>query len=113
MRFAFTVHRRKIRIEGFGINRLITDCLAKGIVLQNVKFISDIEAVMSVSAEDSPKLKKLAKSKYRITVSKGEGFMPFALGLRNEKGRAFRSFIIFHNTVLPKPLCERNKNIRI
>ena len=50
MRFAFTVHRRKIRIEGFGINRLITDCLAKGIVLQNVKFISDIEAVMSVSA---------------------------------------------------------------
>ncbi|MCI8630819.1 MAG: hypothetical protein HFG67_00925 [Firmicutes bacterium] len=85
MRFAFTVHRRKIRVEGFGLHRLITECIAKGIVLQNIRFISDIEAVMSISAEDYPRLKKLAKSKYRITVSSEEGWLPFIHGLKMRK----------------------------
>lgn len=59
MRFAFTVHRRRIRAEGFGLHRLINECIAKGIVLQNIKFVSDIEAVMSVSDEDYKRLKNL------------------------------------------------------
>lgn len=85
MRFAFTVHRRRIRAEGFGLHRLINECIAKGIVLQNIKFVSDIEAVMSVSDEDYKRLKKLARSRYRITVSSESGWVPFICGLKMRK----------------------------
>ncbi len=85
MRFAFTVHRKKIKIEGFGLHRLITDCIAKGIVLQDIRFLSDLEAVMTISAEDYPRFKKLARSKYRIVISAEKGFIPFLRHLKFRK----------------------------
>lgn len=57
-----------VRIEGFGISKLISRAHDDGILLRNVRVVSDTETVVHISYEDLKKIRKLAKSKYRITV---------------------------------------------
>ena len=82
MRFAFRVHQKTISAEGFRLNRLITECIRSGIVLQNVSFRNETEVHMTVSEADYTRLLKKAKHQYRITVLSESGCVPFLHALR-------------------------------
>ena len=62
-----------VRIEGFGISKLISKAHDEGILLRSVRVISDTEAVAHISATELKQFRKLAKSTYRITVVNNYG----------------------------------------
>ena len=82
---SFTAHQKKIKIEGFGLHKLISECLRYKIQIRDLHFISDIEAEMLIKASDFGKLRKLAKSRFRITVVSESGYIPFLFGLKARK----------------------------
>lgn len=69
---SFTEHYRKIKVEGFQPDKLIDKCAKNRIQLRQVTIVSELELTMLVSSRDFKKLKKLAKSTYKIT-ELGEG----------------------------------------
>ncbi len=71
---SFTEHYRKIRIEGFQIDRLLDNCMKQGIRLRQVEFVSDLEVTLLVGAGDFKTLKRLAKSSYKVTVLEERGY---------------------------------------
>lgn len=71
---SFTEHYRKIKIEGFQMDRLLDQCMKNKIQLRHVKFVSDLEITLLVGRRDFKRLKKLAKSSYKITVVEDRGY---------------------------------------
>lgn len=71
---SFTEHYRKIKIEGFQLDKLIDKCMKNRIQLRNITFISDLEITLLVSSRDFNRLKKMAKSSYKITILKDGGY---------------------------------------
>lgn len=71
---SFTEHYRKIKIEGFQMDRLLDKCMKNQIQLRQVKFVSDLEITLLIEKRDFKKLKKLAKSSYKITVIEEGGY---------------------------------------
>ncbi len=69
----FYRHRIQISIEGFRVDKLLSAAFQKGIMIKNVRILSDTEMIAWVSYADYKKIKKLAKSLYRITVIKQAG----------------------------------------
>lgn len=73
-RSSFSAHRCRIKIEGFGIDKLISACTKKRIRIKDISFVSDLEVLISVSKEDVHNIKSIAKNTYRITVLSEEGY---------------------------------------
>lgn len=71
---SFSEHYRKIRIEGFGLDKLLNKCIKDRIRIRGVAFINELELTLSISSRDLKKLKKLAKNTYRITVLGDGGY---------------------------------------
>lgn len=71
---SFTKHYRKIRIEGFQLDKLVGRCMKQNIEMKKIVFVSDLEITLSVSCRDFRKLKRLAKSAYKITVLEDGGY---------------------------------------
>ena len=69
----FYRHRVQISIEGFRGDKLLSAAFQKGITIKNVRVISDTELSAWISYADYKKLKKLAKSLYRITITRQAG----------------------------------------
>ena len=69
----FYRHRVQISIEGFRVDKLLSAAFQRGITIKNVRIISDTEMIAWTSYVDYKKLKKLAKSLYRITVIRQAG----------------------------------------
>ena len=92
---SFTAHQKKIKIEGFGLHKLISECLRYKIQIRDLHFISDIEAEMLIKASDFGKLRKLAKSRFRITVVSESGYIPFLFGLKARKAMLAGMAIFF------------------
>ena len=69
----FSVHRVKIKIEGFRIDKLFNKALEKGLDLRNIRVISEMEAECWLTAYDLEILRKQAKALYRITVMSEKG----------------------------------------
>ena len=69
----FYRHRVQITIEGFRGDKLLGAAFREGIHLKNVRIISDTEISAWLSYPDYKKLKKLAKSAYRITIIRQAG----------------------------------------
>ncbi len=69
----FYRHRVQISIEGFRGDKLLSAAFQKGITIKNVRVISDTELSAWISYADYKKLKKLAKSLYRITIIRQAG----------------------------------------
>ena len=57
-----------IRIEGFRIERLLTKAFENGIVIRSVRILSDTAAEGWIAGADLKKIRKLARSLYRISV---------------------------------------------
>ncbi len=69
----FYRHRVQISIEGFRGDKLLGAAFRKGMLLKNVRIISDTEITAWLSYTDYKKIKKLAKSAYRITIIRQAG----------------------------------------
>ena len=73
---SFCSHRVLIRIEGFRLNRVVTQAMKAGIQLKHIRMVSETEMVCWISAGDLKLLRSLAKSLYRITVLESCGPIP-------------------------------------
>lgn len=70
------MHYITIRVEGFDLQKLLSQCLNKGIDLWNIKIAGDLEMTMRMDASDWDRFLKLARNRYRVTVISEKGFKP-------------------------------------
>lgn len=75
-KLSFYKHRIHIKIEGFRTDKLIDKAFRSGIVLENVRVVSDTEVRAEIAGDELKALKKLAKALYRITPMREEGLRP-------------------------------------
>lgn len=71
--WSFYSHHVKVRIEGFRTDRLLNLAREAGIIIRDLKIISETEAEGWIAAADFEKLRAVGKSAYRITVIQGKG----------------------------------------
>lgn len=67
-RWNFYRRRMLVRIEGFRIERLLQKAFENGIVIRSLRIISDTRAEGWIAGDELKKLRKLAKSLYRVSV---------------------------------------------
>lgn len=65
--------RLQLRIEGFKADKLLNMAFRKGIFMRRICVLSETEITVWIAASDLKKLKKLAKSLYKITVLQEKG----------------------------------------
>lgn len=65
--------RLQLRIEGFKADKLLNMAFRKGIFMRRICVLSETEITVWIAAVDLKKLKKLAKSLYKITVLQEKG----------------------------------------
>ena len=65
--------RLQLRIEGFKADKLLNLAFRKGIFMRRICVLSETEITVWIAAGDLKKLKKLAKSLYKITVLQERG----------------------------------------
>lgn len=65
--------RLQLRIEGFKADKLLNMAFRKGIFMRRICVLSETEITVWIAAGDLKKLKKLAKSLYKITVLQEKG----------------------------------------
>ncbi len=73
---SFYSHRVQIKIEGFRLNRLLEQAMKSGLQVKMVCMRTDTELTCWISSRDLVQLRRLAKSKYRITVLDARGPVP-------------------------------------
>ena len=69
----FYRHRVQISIEGFRGDKLLATAFRQGIIAKNVRMVSDTEITAWLSYQDYKKIKKLARTVYRITIIRQAG----------------------------------------
>lgn len=69
----FSVHRIKVKIEGFRIDRLLDKAMKRGLDVRNIRILSPLKAVCWVTPGDLAELKKMAKALYKITEEEHRG----------------------------------------
>ncbi|MGI6731085.1 MAG: sporulation protein YqfD [Anaerovoracaceae bacterium] len=84
-RGSFLEHYKKIRIEGFEIQKLLTECIKSGIVLKNIRIINDTEIILIVMDWDYNRLMRLVKNKYKVTILYESGYKPILRRLFSKK----------------------------
>ncbi|MGI6732965.1 MAG: sporulation protein YqfD [Anaerovoracaceae bacterium] len=88
------MHYKTIRIEGFEIQKLLSQCLKEGIRLKNVRILNDCEFLADIDGKDWSRLTRLAGSKYRLSVTREKGFKPLILRILSNRS-AIAGFILF------------------
>lgn len=82
---SFIRHQVRIRLEGFKPEKLISRAMAKGITIKQINYKDETEVCFTVTHEGYQSLRKMAGSKYRLTVLQERGTAPIAKGLRTKK----------------------------
>lgn len=75
-RGSFFEHSIRIRVEGFDQERLLTECIRRGISVRDVHTASELEMSLTLMEWDYPEFLRLAKNRYEITVIKESGYKP-------------------------------------
>lgn len=88
------MHYKTIRIEGFEIHRLLSQCLKEGIGLRNIRILSDCEFTADVNGKDWLRLTRMAGSKYRLTVTREKGLKPLLIQMLSNRS-AVAGVILF------------------
>lgn len=70
--------KKTIRVQGFEVQKLLTQCLSRGIALCNIKICSDTEIELQMTKRDFKIFKDITKKKYKISEINDSGF-PFTL----------------------------------
>ncbi len=69
----FTSHWLRVRIDGFRPEKLLTETMKKGAAFRSITYRDETEAYLTVDRQGYRLLKKMAKSRYRITIIKEGG----------------------------------------
>ena len=91
---SFFKHSMRIAVEGFEHEKLLTECLQRGIPIRDIHTASDIEMSLTLMEWDYQEFLKLTKNRYRITVIKESGYKP-AVRKTFRKKSAIAGLIIF------------------
>jgi len=92
-----------LKIEGFQLDKLLTECLARGIDLRKIKVRGDLEMTLIVTEEDYNHLLKIIRSRYRVTVLKERGSRPAIKKLLSQKatlvGALLFAFLLYYQSL--------------
>ena len=81
----FIRHRLRIRLEGFRPERLLSEALERGIVMRQICRIDETQVLLYVSESGFRQLKKMAGSRYRLTMIREDGAEPLLSRLRRSR----------------------------
>ena len=81
----FIRHWVKVRLQGFKPERIMTQAIERGAALREIRYKDETEVFFRVAAEDLSLLKKLAGSRYKLTVLREGGLRPSAKKLLSRK----------------------------
>ena len=81
----FIRHWVKVRLQGFKPERIMTQAIERGATLREIRYKDETEVFFRVAAEDLSLLKKLAGSRYKLTVLREGGLRPSAKKLLSRK----------------------------
>lgn len=84
-RGSFIEHYKIVKIEGFSIQKLLTECAKSDIVLRDIHILNDMEIIMTLMDWDYDKLLKIVKNKYRVTILSEKGYKPLFKKIFNKK----------------------------
>ena len=73
---SFSGHWIRVEIEGFRVEKLISKAIAEGIVFRHIRCISDTCMELTLTAEDFGYFRRLAGSRFRITLIDEGGVRP-------------------------------------
>ncbi|MBR3756419.1 MAG: sporulation protein YqfD, partial [Firmicutes bacterium] len=82
---SFTRHWVRIRIDGFRPERLISQAADKGIVMRSITYRDETEVYLTLPQTDYKKLRKMAGSKYRLTIMEDGGVLAAVSRLKTNK----------------------------
>lgn len=85
---SFIRHWVRIRVDGFKPERLLSQAMERHIGLKQIHVQDETRIFLTVAGDDLPLLKKLARSKYKITAVRNGGMVPAVLRIRQGKLRA-------------------------
>jgi similar to stage IV sporulation protein len=101
-RGSFLENSVRLRVEGFEQQKLLTECLKKGIPMRDIHPENDIEMTLTIMEADFRAFSRLAKNRYRITVLKEYGYRPAARRLFSNKstiaGLVIFALILFYQS---------------
>lgn len=86
---------KRIRIEGFEQQKLLSRCLSGNIMLRKLKIESDISMTAEILNEDWQEFLDLTKKAYRITILREYGYRPFLLWFLHRKATLAGLLIFF------------------
>lgn len=72
----FIRHWVKVRLQGFKPEQILTQAIERGAALREIRYKDETEVYFRVAEEDLSMLKKLAGSRYRLTVVREGGVRP-------------------------------------
>lgn len=75
-RGSFFEYSIRIRVEGFEQEKLLTECIRRGIPIQDIHSLSDIEMTLTLMEWDYKEFLRIAKNRYQITVIRESGYKP-------------------------------------
>lgn len=81
----FIKHWVRLRVDGFRPERLISKAAAEGMLLKEITYRDETEVYFALPQEQYKQLKKLAKSKYKLTVIKEGGVIAKAKSVKSNK----------------------------
>ncbi len=82
---SFLVYYVRIRAEGFEQEKLLSECIRKGISIRDIHIRSDIEMELTVMEWDYQKFLRIAKNRYQISILKEGGYKPFLRNIFRKK----------------------------
>jgi similar to stage IV sporulation protein len=65
-----------IKVEGFEYQKLLTECVKRGIPMRNVRAESEIEMTLTIAGADLMEFSGLTKNRYRVVVLGESGYKP-------------------------------------
>lgn len=106
----FIRHWVRVKLEGYRPERLLSQALSRGITLRRISYRDDTEVEFSVSADGFREMKKMAKSKYKLTAVREGGAVPAAGRLKKSK-MLFAGLAIFALFFVSQTFFVREINI--
>ncbi|MDD3168708.1 MAG: sporulation protein YqfD [Eubacteriales bacterium] len=75
-RGSFLEHSIRIRVEGFEQEKLLTECVRRGISMRDILSVSEIEMSLTLMEWDYREFVRIAKNRYQITIIRESGYKP-------------------------------------
>ncbi len=75
-RGSFLEHSIRIKVEGFEQEKLLTECVGRGISMKDIHSVNDLEMSITLMEWDYQEFLRITKNRYQITVLQENGYKP-------------------------------------